>query len=359
MRVTTLALTLALLAGVAPAQDQSWEQQLRPLLDRYTDDAGPRRLDRAIEILLRRLELEPTDGRARLELARLELARGNLGAALTSADAAIAAFQAARTVRDAEHEERVKRFEEKGQEPPPHPGDLEREQRVAACAVGYLAAHWQLQDQLAALQTEEEKKRFFAEHPEGLVQVERRHRTLQDAAGGELEVAGAALRDERARRDLLRSLARPEGLPRLGELPPPLAQTDLQGKPLHLHELRGKVVLVLFWSTELADSAQVALEVDAVYRELRPRGFEVLAISLDTKADALRAFVESKGLEWRHACSEKGWQSSDAKAWGVRTVPSGALIDHAGRVRFVDPWGPDLRLAIVDLLDRRDGGGRR
>lgn len=336
----------------AAAQEVSWEEQVRPLLDRFADGVGPNRLERAVEVLLRRLQAEPTDALARLELARLELARGNFGAALTAADAAISALQAVRTVREKEREERVARRKPEDPEVPAL-DDLEREPRLAACAVACLAAHYQLQAQLLALKSEEQKKAYFAEHPEALAQVETRQASLRDAAG-DLESAGVALRAERRRRQLLLDL------PRLGEPPSPLGQSDLQGQPLHLHELRGKVVLVLFWSSELPESAQAALEVDAVRRELAPRGFAVIGVSLDTKPEAQAAFVKEHGLDWRHACTGEGFRSPDARAWSVRTVPAGVLIDHKGRVRYVDPFGPDLRLAVTDLLDRRDeSSGRR
>lgn len=342
------ALLVACLAGGLPAlaQEDGWEDQLRPLLDRFADGVGSNRLERAVEVLLRRLTAQPTDARARIELARLELARGNLGAALTAADAAVSALQAVRAVREKEREERVAAHKP-GEPEVPALDDLEREPRLAACAVAYLAAHYQLQAQLLALRSEDDKRRFFAEHPEALVQVETRQAALRDAAG-DLESEGVALRAERRRRQLLLDL------PRLGEPPLPLGQNDQQGKPLLLHELRGKVVLVLFWSSELPESAQAALEVDAVLRELRPRGFEVIGISLDTKTEAQAAFVQEHGLLWRHACTGEGFRSPDARAWSVRTVPAGVLIDHTGRVRYVDPFGPDLRLAVTDLLDRRD-----
>lgn len=349
-----LLLALSLLTAPLGAQEVPWEEQLRPLLDRFADGVGTRRLDRAAEVLLKRLEREPADALARVELARLELARGNLGAALTAADGAVSALQAARALREKEQAEREKRRKPEDPALPPLE-DLEREPRLAACAVACLAAHYQLQAELQGLADEEQKKRFFADHPEALGQVELRQAALREAAG-DLEQAGQVLRAERARRQLLLDL------PRLGEAPLPLAQTDLQGEPIQLHALRGKVVLVLFWSSELPDAVQVALEVDAVRRELGARGFEVVGINLDGKPEAqanLKKLVQEKGLEWRHACSGEGFRSSDARAWSVRTVPSGALIDHRGRVRYVDPWGPDLRLAVTELLERREAAGGR
>jgi thiol-disulfide isomerase/thioredoxin len=51
------------------------------------------------------------------------------------------------------------------------------------------------------------------------------------------------------------------------------------GMPVHLADFKGKVVLVDFWASWCIPCKTSFPALDALYRELQPRGFEVLAIN--------------------------------------------------------------------------------
>lgn len=337
----TLALLL-LLAAPAAAQarpEEAWRDEVERLLSRWSDDAGSSRLKRARGLLAERTTKQPNDAAAHMELARIELAADEPRAALACAERAAALWS------DEEARERAARtLEEKARRPgdpaPAPPGPELVERRARALAVAYLA---QLRSALddARQRPDEAQARAHLDSLEA--QIARRRKALHDAAGDQ---AGKLVKEETARREALRNLDA------LGAPPRPISAEDAAGGAVDLTKYRGKVLIIIFWSKEVVDCAEQLLAVDAVWRELKDQGLEALGVCLDAPNGAAAQLVAEKGIAWRQVWGGQGLLSKDARAWEVRSLPTGVLVDADGRVRFVDPWSGDLELSCRELLDR-------
>ncbi|MEZ6189457.1 MAG: thioredoxin-like domain-containing protein [Planctomycetota bacterium] len=309
---------LALACAGASAQD-AWRERVDALLDRWADDAGERRLERAHEVLVSHLVRVPDDPEARLELSRLELAQDNYRAAITAADLALERIQA--TERGANLQ---------GQ----------------ALAVSLLAARYLVHEQLDGLEAEgEDAQRYLEQQTAAL---DGRRQALARVLEGE-EAATEALARELRRRQTLQTLDL------LGGVPRPLGTDDTDGKPIDLTRYRGQVTLIVFWSTTPVDCKPQLERIEAVREAHAEAGFSVIGINLDPERETMDQTVSALGLEWRHVYGGQGLTSTDAQAWGVKQVPSGVLLDTSGRIRYVNPWGPDLEAKVADLLARRPG----
>lgn len=343
------AATLAACAVVsvvwpAAAQDPNADgrREVDVLLDRWHDDVGGGRLDRARTLLERRTKVDGNDGSALVELARVQLALDRASEALDTVERALLLFgkdeQAERVRLETQNVKRV----ENGLEPLEVGSEL-TERRAQALVLAYLAATENTLARARSLEGEAATAFLREKQPE----LSRRRQALFALAG---EGPGADLvRQETARRTHLRALDR------LGVEPRPIGQVDAAGQAVDLRAYRGKVLLVVFWSHALGEGEQALTAVDAAWRELgEKRGFEVLGVCLDPSGGPASQWLADKGIAWRQVFTGEGLTSRDARAWGVTTVPSGALIDHTGRVRWVDPWQGDLRLAIEELLRRKE-----
>ena len=69
--------------------------------------------------------------------------------------------------------------------------------------------------------------------------------------------------------------------PMVGRPTPPLAGQTLNGPPLSLAALRGRVVVLNLWATWCAPCRQEMPALDAFYRRNAPRGVVVLGLSTD------------------------------------------------------------------------------
>lgn len=125
--------------------------------------------------------------------------------------------------------------------------------------------------------------------------------------------------------------------------------TALDGREVDLSKLKGKVVLVEFWSTTCGPCIAEMPTVKAVYQKLHDRGFEVVAISLDDKETALRGFIKDKELPWPQHFDGKGWENRFAVRYGIFSIPTTWVVDKRGNLRDINARF-DLERRITSLL---------
>jgi thiol-disulfide isomerase/thioredoxin len=109
--------------------------------------------------------------------------------------------------------------------------------------------------------------------------------------------------------------------------------TALDGREVDLAKLKGKVVLVDFWSTDCGPCVAEMPMVKEVYQKLHDRGFEVVGISLDDKESVLRRFLKEKELPWPQHFDGKGWENRFAVQYGIFGIPTMWLVDRQGNLR--------------------------
>jgi cytochrome c biogenesis protein CcmG, thiol:disulfide interchange protein DsbE len=103
------------------------------------------------------------------------------------------------------------------------------------------------------------------------------------------------------------------------------------GQPVRFADLKGKVVLVDFWASWCGPCKASFPALDALYRELRLRGFEVLAVNVDERRRDADQFLTQHAYEMRVVFDPRG---RAPEAFGVQAMPSSYLIDRRGNIRF-------------------------
>lgn len=108
--------------------------------------------------------------------------------------------------------------------------------------------------------------------------------------------------------------------------------TAVDGREVDLSKLRGKVVLIDFWATWCGPCVAELPNVLKAYKELHPKGFEIVGISLDSDKSKLEAFVKDKGMEWPQFFDGKGWKNEIATTYDIHSIPAMWLVDQKGMV---------------------------
>ena len=124
---------------------------------------------------------------------------------------------------------------------------------------------------------------------------------------------------------------------------------SLDGRPIRLSGLKGKVVLVNFWATWCSPCAQEMPLLERLYEKYKTQGLEILAISVDEQVAHYKVpeFVKDHSLTFP-VLYDNGVQS----LYGVTSFPTSLLIDREGlvRLRFGIAEEKSLDALISELL---------
>ena len=104
----------------------------------------------------------------------------------------------------------------------------------------------------------------------------------------------------------------------------------MDGRVVHLEQLRGKVVLVNFWATWCPYCRHEMPAMADFYQDYRGKGFEILALSQDDDPAKVTAFLAKEGYRFPVAMDNA---AIDAAFGGVSRLPTSFLLDKKGRVR--------------------------
>jgi thiol-disulfide isomerase/thioredoxin len=115
--------------------------------------------------------------------------------------------------------------------------------------------------------------------------------------------------------------------------------------PVDLPSLRGRVVLLDFWATWCGPCRRIMPELDRLHRALHAQGLRVIGLT-DERAETVRSFLARTPVSYTLARDV----GRTARRFGVRAMPTLAVVDRAGRVREVVVGGDAASLARVRAL---------
>lgn len=137
----------------------------------------------------------------------------------------------------------------------------------------------------------------------------------------------------------------------VGGIAPEIALPDPDGRQLKLSALRGKYVLLDFWSSWCGPCLAEMPNIKAIYNKYHDRGFEIYGVSLDEKAELWQKAIREHGLSWLHVSSLKGWKCPVAQRYGIKAIPKMYLLDKEGHIIAMDLRGEALRQKVESLFD--------
>ena len=138
-----------------------------------------------------------------------------------------------------------------------------------------------------------------------------------------------------------------------GKMFPDFAEKDLNGRPLSVGALKGKVVLVDFWATWCGPCRAELPNVIETYKKFHKAGFEIIGISLDSDRAKLDSFLKQEdGVVWPQYFDGEGWSNKLAVRYGVESIPSTVLIGPDGKIVGKNLRGEELGAAVAKALGK-------
>jgi thiol-disulfide isomerase/thioredoxin len=125
----------------------------------------------------------------------------------------------------------------------------------------------------------------------------------------------------------------------------------VDGSPVNVGALKGKVVLVDFWATWCGPCKAELPNVLVNYEKYHSRGFEVIGISCDEDKETLVKFIEEKKLPWPIVFQQPG-EPSMAGYYGITGIPTAILTNNKGEVVSLNARGEELTRLLGQMLGR-------
>jgi thiol-disulfide isomerase/thioredoxin len=135
---------------------------------------------------------------------------------------------------------------------------------------------------------------------------------------------------------------------------PDFSERDLDGKPISVGALKGKVVMVDFWATWCGPCRGELPNVIATYKKHHAEGFEIIGVSLDEDRSALDKFLkETDGMTWPQFFDGKGWGNKLANKYLVHSIPFAVLVGPDGKIIGTRLRGEALEAAVTAALAKK------
>jgi peroxiredoxin len=131
---------------------------------------------------------------------------------------------------------------------------------------------------------------------------------------------------------------------------------EITGKPVHLADLKGKVVILNFWATWCPPCVEETPALNHLQKYIESRNGVILGVAADEDAAAFEKFLRDQGivfLTYRDP-STKDNHSPIALSYGTSMYPETYVIDRRGKIarKFIgfQQWDSPDMLAYFDAL---------
>ncbi|MGQ4810532.1 Thiol-disulfide oxidoreductase ResA [Candidatus Entotheonellaceae bacterium PAL068K] len=152
-----------------------------------------------------------------------------------------------------------------------------------------------------------------------------------------------------------------DAAPRVGQPLADFTLPDLQGQPVQLSALRGRVVFLNVWATWCPPCVEEMPTIQRLYDQLHEHGLTVLTISLDALGvQVVAPFMRNYQLTFPALLDTQGIVE---RLYRTSGVPESFIVDKHGRLveKIVGPrdWAHPRRLVMFERLLAAPGPGTR
>jgi len=125
---------------------------------------------------------------------------------------------------------------------------------------------------------------------------------------------------------------------------------DINGRRVTLSSLKGKYVLLTFWSAGSRECIVENLQLKEFYKNYKKKGFEIYQINLDQDESTWKNAVKFDELPWISTREDDPSNPKNAMLYNVKSVPVNYLYDPKGNIIASNLHGKSLQLKLDQLF---------
>lgn len=128
---------------------------------------------------------------------------------------------------------------------------------------------------------------------------------------------------------------------------------DINGKMVSVASLKGKYVLVSFWSTTSEESMNQLPVLRSIYNDYHRKGLEIYQISLDPDAERWKNVVRYEEIPWISVREPDPANPVYARLMNITSLPSNLLYDPQGNIINTNLTGRNLLIRMDQLFNKQ------
>ncbi|MEZ4810847.1 MAG: TlpA disulfide reductase family protein [Allomuricauda sp.] len=139
----------------------------------------------------------------------------------------------------------------------------------------------------------------------------------------------------------------------VGVVAPEFSAPTPEGTVLALSDVKSKskLTLVDFWAAWCRPCRAENPNIVSVYNKYHEKGFDVIGVSLDTRAEDWKGAIATDGLAWNHISNLMRFQDPIAQLYNINAIPAAFLLDENGVIVAKDLRGSELEQKVAELLN--------
>jgi hypothetical protein len=123
-----------------------------------------------------------------------------------------------------------------------------------------------------------------------------------------------------------------------------LKLTTMNGQPLDLERLRGKVVILLFWDSRSKWGSKSVWVANNLYKDFHSKGLEVWGLNFDDDTNRVNSVLKDIPVNWPQYLDVPAGRTVQTR-FGVHTLPMCWFVDKKGVLRELNSEGEQEVLA--------------
>ena len=113
---------------------------------------------------------------------------------------------------------------------------------------------------------------------------------------------------------------------------------DMNGQPLDLETLRGKVVALLFWDSRAKWGSKSVWVVNNLYQTYHAKGLEIWGLNFDEDTNRVNGVLKDLPVKWPQYLDASAGRTVETR-FGVHTLPMCWFVDKKGVLRELNSEG--------------------
>ena len=127
---------------------------------------------------------------------------------------------------------------------------------------------------------------------------------------------------------------------------------DIEGRRIALSSLKGKYVLLTFWSYRSKECLVENLQLKEYYKIYKSKGFEIYQINVDESETDWKRAVKYDELPWISTREDDPRNPANARLFNVTRLPSNYLFDKDGNIIGSNLHDRVLQIKLEQLFSK-------